>query len=76
MIRYALFAVSVLLVGLIIGLVIAKLLRPARAAQQRPAHQPVPGQSPSGAQRPLWPGIIGALMFVAAAMLALAAWLS
>jgi len=68
MIRYALFAIAILLAGIVVGLVIGKLTqsstkRPVIQAQTRPP-------------QPWWPGIVAAILFVAAAVLATVVWIA
>jgi len=64
MIRYALFAIAVLLVGVILGLAVSKLRRPSPSAQR---------SIPSRPRRPVnWPALAAVLTFAAAAAVAIA----
>lgn len=68
MIRYALFAIAILLAGVVVGLIIGKL---TRSAANRPIIQ---SQAPS--PQPLWPVVVAALVFLTAAVLAAAVWIA
>jgi len=68
MIRYALFAVAILLAGIVVGLIIGKLTQsPSKRA---------PVQARVLAPQPWWPGIVAAILFVAAAVLATVVWIA
>lgn len=68
MIRYALFAIAILLAGIVVGLIIGKM---TQSSTKRPIIQ---AQTPS--PQPWWPGIVAAILFVAAAVLATVVWIA